>query len=182
MTARDGMIHFEAPEWISRYLQTQAGSWNTSQEKINLAIDLSRQNVQHRTGGPFGACVFHLETGILISAGVNLVPTSQKSIAHAEIVAVSLAQQKLGLLHLTGYELVSSCEPCAMCMASIPWAKISKLTYAASDEDARARGFNEGDKPENWRSLFAARGIEVEGPMEREKAKAVFDLYEGLIY
>ncbi len=182
MSKSQRYIRFDVPAWTKDYVAGLADTAASSAERMKVAVELSRQNIVHKTGGPFGACVFDLSSGKLVSAGVNLVPTSKFSIAHAEIVAISLAQQKLDLLHLHGYELVSSCEPCAMCTASIPWARVSKLTFGADDEDARTCGFNEGVKPENWREIFKAGGIEVEGPVLREEARAVFDLYNGQIY
>ena len=84
---------------------------------MQLAVALSRESVQQKTGGPFGAVVVNDHTGALVSVGINLVTTAGLSIAHAEMVALSLAQLSVGqwnLSHSGPLQLVTSCEPCAM--------------------------------------------------------------------
>jgi tRNA(Arg) A34 adenosine deaminase TadA len=112
------------------------------------------------------------------------------SFLHAEIVALAVAQRKLGCYDLgevsaTGYELVSSTEPCAMCLGAIPWSGVRRVVTAARDEDARAIGFDEGAKPENWIQSLNSRGINVIADIEREAARSILQLYsvqEGHIY
>ena len=111
---------------------------------MRLVIELSRLNVDHGTGGPFGAGIFDLSTDRLIAPGVNLVATTNLSAAHAEMVAIMIAQQVVGYFDLGGeglptYELVASTEPCAMCFGAIPWsvsggscAARARRTHAAS--------------------------------------------------
>ena len=94
------------------------------------------------------------------------------------IVAIASAQQRLGHYDLRqavpgGCALFSSAEPCAMCMGAIPWSGIERLVYAASDEDARAVGFDEGHKPADWIAGYAWRGIQVTSDVMREEAAAM---------
>ena len=115
---------------------------------MRLVIELSRRNVAHGTGGPFGAGVFDLSTNRLVAPGVNLVTTTNLSTAHAEIVAIMIAQQVVGHFDLGGpgrppYELVASTEPCAQCFGSVPWSGVRRLACGARDEDARAIGFED---------------------------------------
>jgi tRNA(Arg) A34 adenosine deaminase TadA len=155
---------------------------------MRLAIELARQNVVRRTGGPFGAAVFEAAGGMLVSVGVNLVEASNCSLAHAEMIAIALAQQALGHYDLGAagtYELVTSVEPCAMCLGAIPWSGLRRVVCGAHGEDAAAIGFDEGVKPADWIGALRQRGIEVIRDMEREDARAVLQQYGqtgGLIY
>lgn len=178
------------PAWIDQLTNESVAMFSSDQEKMHWVIDLSRRNIVADGGGPFGAAIFEVGTGKLVALGVNLVAPSNCSVMHAEIVAIIMAQQRLGTYALgqdgtARYELVSSTEPCAMCMGAIPWAGISRLVYGARDEDARQVGFDEGDKPLNWQQCFARRGIEVVGGVCRDEATAVLQLYgqqQGVIY
>ncbi len=157
---------------------------------MTLITELARLNVQHRTGGPFAAGIFHSNTNSLIAAGVNLVTTSQASIAHAEIVAITFAQQvirhhNLGTEGQPSHELVTSTEPCAMCLGAIPWSGIKALVCGARGEDATAIGFDEGTKPLNWVESLEARGISVTRDVHRNTATQVLQDYiqdGGIIY
>jgi tRNA(Arg) A34 adenosine deaminase TadA len=111
---------------------------------MRLVIELSHSNVDHETGGPFGAGVFDLETNRLIAPGVNLVITSYLSAAHAEIVAIMVAQQVVGHFNLGGpghppYTLATSTKPYAQWFGSGPWSGVRHLVCGARDEGARHR-------------------------------------------
>ncbi|MGK0188366.1 MAG: tRNA(Arg) A34 adenosine deaminase TadA [Verrucomicrobiales bacterium] len=129
-----------------------------------LALENARQG-----GGPFSAGVWDLDEARWVSAGVNLVLSSQLSSAHAEVVAISLAQTALGNWNLgeggRQFELVSSAEPCAMCAGAVPWSGVVSLVFGAGRDEAEAAGFDEGAKPEQWQNELARRGVSVSGPM-----------------
>lgn len=152
--------------------------------------DMARLNVKHRTGGPFAAGVFDSTTNRLVAPGVNLVIATQASIAHAEIVALTLAQQAighhdLGAEGLSTHELVTSTEPCAMCLGAIPWSGIRTLVCGARDEDARSLGFDEGAKPLDWVETLKTRGILVTQDIHRSEAAQVLQDYVndgGIMY
>jgi tRNA(Arg) A34 adenosine deaminase TadA len=157
---------------------------------MRLAIALGKLNVEHGTGGPFGAGVFEQKSGKLIAPGVNMVIPANCSIAHAEIVSVSIAQKILGSYDLSSegmpsYELVTSAAPCAMCLGAIPWSGIRRVICGARDEDTRSIGFDEGTKPTNWALSLEARGIAVVQDILREEARKVLSQYYefgGIIY
>jgi len=131
------------------------------------------------TGGPFGAGIFDF-SGKLIAVGVNRVEVVGLSIAHAEIVAISLAQGLLSTYDLSArgnLELVTSTEPCAMCLGAVPWSGIRRVVCGARDEDARAIGFDEGDKPADWKEKLERRGIEVQVDVCRAAAAEVLREY-----
>ena len=169
---------FRLPSWVAAFVSERGQVYSTTEARMDLAIALARQNVERGTGGPFGAAVFDREQGALLAPGVNLVVSEQCSVLHAEIVALVLAQQRLGRYDLSagmgaGYELVSSTEPCAMCLGAAPWAGIRSLVCGARDEDAREAGFDEGAKPADWVSALADRGIAVQRDVRRVLARAV---------
>ena len=106
------------------------------------------------------------------------------------IVAIVFAQQKvenfdLGTEGFPDYELVTSTEPCAMCLGAIPWSGIKSVVCGARDEDARMIGFDEGEKPKQWIVALEDRGINVTRDICRDKAKAIMQQYVdkgGIIY
>jgi tRNA(Arg) A34 adenosine deaminase TadA len=146
--------------------------------------------MSRKAGGPFAAAVFESATGRLVAAGVNLVTALNSSIAHAEIVAIMLAQQSAGIYDLGGpgmppLELVASSEPCAMCLGALAWSGVRRLVCGAAEEDAASIGFDEGAKPSAWEREFGSRGIEVVRGVCREEAAAVLRQYAeqgGVIY
>ncbi|NEX19696.1 nucleoside deaminase [Thiorhodococcus mannitoliphagus] len=149
---------------------------------MQLVLDLTRAHIRAGTGGPFGAALFDAQSGELISVGVNLVVASHCSIAHAEMVAIASAQQRLGHYDLSqavpgGCVIYSSAEPCAMCLGAIPWSGVERLVCAARDADARAIGFDEGHKPSDWQRGYAERGIEVTRDILRQEASALLRDY-----
>jgi tRNA(Arg) A34 adenosine deaminase TadA len=179
---------FELPAWVEPFLKNYQEPLSTISQRMQLAIALAEENVHQQTGGPFGAVVVNEETGELISVGVNLVTTAALSIAHAEIVALSLAQSAVGTWNLSrsgALQLVSSCEPCAMCFGSLPWSGIKSLICGARKKDAETAGFDEGDKPDNWVRSLQRRGIVVQCSVLRTEAVAVLAQYKddgGAIY
>ncbi|MEX0699835.1 MAG: nucleoside deaminase [Acidimicrobiia bacterium] len=178
------ILHIDLPEWIDEVCPTGA-RFPTIDERMGLAIDFARRNVSAGTGGPFGAGVFDPADGALIAAGVNMVVPGRAVILHAETVALALAGQVLGNFELTGLELVTSTEPCAMCLGAVPWAGVARLVCGARHEDAGAVGFDEGDKPEHWPDALAKRGIEVMLDVRRRESVAVLTDYVnngGIVY
>jgi len=179
---------FELPAWVKPFLVDWQQPLSSIEERMQLAIALSRESVLKKTGGPFGAVVVHEKTGELVSVGINLVTTAGLSIAHAEMVALSLAQLSVGqwnLSHSGPLQLVTSCEPCAMCFGALPWSGISSLICGARKQDAEAAGFDEGDKPDQWVRSLQRRGIEVQRGVLSSDAGAVLAYYRdhgGPIY
>ena len=106
------------------------------------AIELSRRNVRENRGGPFAALVVRDDR--IISTGTNLVTSVNDPTAHAEIVAIREACRTLGTFSLQGCDIVTSCEPCPMCLGAIYWARLNNIFYANSREDAARIGFDDG--------------------------------------
>ena len=108
---------------------------------MGRAIELSRIHMRSGEGGPFGAVI--VKDGRIISEGYNEVISSKDPTAHAEIMAIRKATFKLDTFHLAGCEIYTSCEPCPMCLAAIYWARVEKIYFANTAEDARNIGFDD---------------------------------------
>lgn len=108
---------------------------------LHKAIELARINVAKNAGGPFGALI--VKDNTIIAEGVNIVTASNDPTAHAEIVAIRQACQKLGSFQLTGCTLYASCEPCPMCLSALYWARPAGLYFAATRHDAAKAGFDD---------------------------------------
>lgn len=175
-------IRIELPSWLRAFRRQLPDCLEAPDERMRVAVSLSRQNVNEKSGGPFGALVVVRRTGRLIALGVNRVEPTHCSSAHAEIVALTLAQQSLANWNLAEaglgeLELVSSCEPCAMCLGAIPWSGVTSVLCGATKSDAEAAGFDEGDRPEAWTDRLEARGIRVTTGLLRNEAAAVLADY-----
>jgi len=189
MSPHANEICFQLPQWLDNHAGHYSPTTDVN-EQMRFVVGAARRNVLEQTGGPFAAAVFEVDNGTLVSLGVNLVATQGLSVLHAEIVALSLAQHlcKSHDLSRAGqgrHRLVSSVEPCAMCLGAIPWSGVKEVVTGARDADARAIGFDEGHKPAAWESGLRQRGIEVTTGVLREAARDVLRLYQqqgGPIY
>ena len=108
---------------------------------LREAIQLSMEKMEAGEGGPFGAIV--ARGGEIVGTGWNRVTSTNDPTAHAEIVAIRDACSRLGTFTLSGCDIYSSCQPCPMCLAAIYWARLERLYYAASAEDAARAGFDD---------------------------------------
>jgi tRNA(Arg) A34 adenosine deaminase TadA len=109
-------------------------------EWLAQAVNLATENVA-AGGGPFGAIV--LRDGITIATGTNQVTPTLDPTAHAEVVAIRNACKAVGDFRLTGCVLVSSCEPCPLCLSAALWARLDRVIYAADRHDAASAGFDD---------------------------------------
>jgi tRNA(Arg) A34 adenosine deaminase TadA len=176
-------LKIQLPDWVGKFLSQDECLYPKIEERMRLVIELSRQNIEHQTGGPFAAAVFD-QQGNLIAPGVNMVTSANCSILHAEIVAIALAQKVLGRYDLSDggtdkYDLISTTEPCAMCLGAVPWSGVSRLICAARDEDARKIGFDEGSKPADWIGELEKRRIIVLRDILRPEATKVLKKYQS---
>lgn len=157
---------------------------------MGVAVALARENVVSRTGGPFGAAIFERTSGRLVAGGVNLVLPMKNSVLHAEIVAIMLAEAALesftlGVESGTEHELVTSCEPCAMCLGAIHWSGVTRLVTGATKEDVEGIQFEEGPVFRESYQYLEKRGMTIRTAVLREEANAVLQLYatmNGEIY
>ncbi len=143
-------------------------------EFMKIAIELSIESV-NKNGGPFGSVV--VKDNKIIAKGSNKVTFSNDPTAHGEIVAIREACKKLNNFNLSGCELYSTCEPCPMCLSAIYWARIDKVYYANTREDARKIDFDDSliyselDKKINERKISMTQ-------MMRNEALKAFELWD----
>jgi len=182
-------LEIALPGWIGEVVRWDR-PYRTDDARMGLAIALSRENVDRELGGPFGAAVFAAESGEVVGVGVNSVERLGCSVLHAETVALMYAQHRVGSFSLAvpagpGYELVSSCEPCAMCLGAVHWSGVRRLVTGATRADASALGFDEGPVfPESY-AYLERRGLQVAREVLRHEAAAVLTRYRdrgGRVY
>jgi len=184
-------VTLNLPEWLNMMLSGKALLLPDPETRMRWVIELSRLNVENASGGPFAAAVFERETGRLLGAGVNRVEPLNLSPAHAEVMAIAFAQQKmktydLGANATEPTELVTSSQPCLMCLGAVLWSGVTRVVYAAPAADVSTiLGFDEGPLPREWQGELRKRGIEVQGEFLRAEAAAVLELYknkQGTVY
>jgi tRNA(Arg) A34 adenosine deaminase TadA len=182
------VIHIEYPPWIDQVVDWKRSSFS-DEDRMRVAIDVAKANVEHGTGGPFGAAIFENESGRLIAVGMNSVVRYNNCTLHGEMVAFMMAQQAVGSFTLKNerveHQLFTSCEPCAMCLGTTLWSGVRRLVCGAARDDASELAFEEGPVfPESYKYL-EDRGIEIVHNVLREEARAVLELYRaksGKIY
>lgn len=169
------------PEWIPDFLRSRVSrDLSEVSARMDLILEMATLHVSEGTGGPFAAGVFSMSNHRLVAVGVNLVMPAATPVAHAEVVAFTMAGQALGSFDLSASgptELVSSTEPCAMCLGAVQWSGVRRLVCGASDADARSIGFDEGHKPDDWVAGLEARGVEVLQGVRRDAAAKVLRGY-----
>lgn len=170
------------PAWLVRVARRQAAPLQSVEDRMRFVIGLSARNVAERTGGPFAAAVFDGGRGRLVACAVNRVVPEGISVAHAEILALSFAQRMVGSHTLCNIrsgdlELVTSSEPCAMCLGAIPWSGVGSVVCGARIADAVRAGFDEGQRPAGWVGGLRRRGIAVLRDVCRAEAAAVLMRY-----
>jgi tRNA(Arg) A34 adenosine deaminase TadA len=182
-------LEIAPPAWLEDLVEWER-AYDSDEERMRLVVALARENVLRQSGGPFGAAVFEARAGRVVAAGVNSVTRLGNSVLHAEVVAIMLAQHRVASFTLAGpdlprHELVTSCEPCAMCLGATLWSGVRRLVCGAAREDATALGFDEGPVFDASYEHLRARGIAVERGVLRREAAAVLELYRdrgGPIY
>lgn len=178
-------VHLTLPAWVHDAVDT-ARSYDSDADKVSLAIALSARNVDAGSGGPFGAAVFGPDHRV-IAIGVNRVMPHTCSVAHAEMMAYMLAQQRTQRVRLNRdaedrplgpIVLATSSQPCCQCYGATIWAGIDRLLIGARAEDVMAlTEFDEGPLPADWVGELEKRGIAVTRDIERQAACAVLGGY-----
>jgi tRNA(Arg) A34 adenosine deaminase TadA len=110
-------------------------------EFMRRAVELSAQHMRAGAGGPFGAII--VKDGKVIAEGWNRVTSSNDPTAHAEVTAIRDACAALGSFSLEGCDIYTSCEPCPMCLSAIYWARLDRIYFANTRQDAAAIGFDD---------------------------------------
>ena len=181
-------VHLTLPAWVHEHVDANR-TYPDDGAKVALAIELSRLNIESRSGGPFGAAVFGPDDRI-VAVGVNRVLPQQCSLAHAETMAYMLAQQRTQRSRLNELEdgtrvgpftLATSAQPCCQCYGATFWAGVDRLLIGARSEDVESlTEFDEGPLPADWTGELHRRGIEVVRDLHRDDARAVLRQYGEL--
>ncbi|WP_189457904.1 nucleoside deaminase [Cognatilysobacter bugurensis] len=177
-------VHLTLPAWVHD-LDT-SGPFDSDEAKVAFAIDLSQRNIDAASGGPFGAAVFDAGDR-LIAVGVNRVLPHACSVAHAEMMAYMLAQQRTQRVRLNEdangasvgpITLATSSQPCCQCYGATVWAGIDRLLIGARSEDVESlTEFDEGPLPADWAGELERRGIAVVRDVLRDRACDVLRAY-----
>lgn len=181
-------VHLTLPAWVHEHVDADR-TYPGDGAKVALAVELSRLNIESRSGGPFGAAVFGPDDRI-VAVGVNRVLPQQCSLAHAETMAYMLAQQRTQRSRLNELEdgtrvgpftLATSAQPCCQCYGATFWAGVDRLLIGARSEDVESlTEFDEGPLPADWIGELHRRGIEVVRDLHRDDARAVLRQYGEL--
>ena len=173
----------DLPAWVEEVVE-----WNrrleTDEDRMRLAIRLAGENVERGTGGPFGAVIVERNSGRLVGVGVNSVVRLNSSALHGEIVAIMMAQQRvrsytLAAPGMPAHELVTSCEPCAMCLGGALWSGVRRIVCGATRDDATRLMFEEGPVFPQSYAYLEERGIEVTRNVLRGEARDVLERYRA---
>jgi tRNA(Arg) A34 adenosine deaminase TadA len=176
-------VVIEYPEWVNEIVD---GSrvLPTDDDRMRLAIRLARENVERGTGGPFGAVIVERDSGRVVAVGVNSVVRLNNCTLHGEMVAIMMAQQRVGSFTLAApgmpvHELVTSCEPCAMCLGGALWSGVRRIVCGAAREDASRLKFEEGPVFAQSYAYLEERGIQVTRNVLRDEARDVLERYRA---
>jgi tRNA(Arg) A34 adenosine deaminase TadA len=172
-------VSIHLPEWINERVEWQR-PLTSDQEKMALTLTLAQENVRRKTGGPFASIIVHRHSGLLLSVGVNQVVPQNNSTLHGEVLAIMFGEQRLQQFSLglaEEYELFTSCEPCAMCMGAVLWSGVKRLVCAATGDDARAIGFDEGPVFESSYDYLQNAGVQVQRQLLQAEGRAVLESY-----
>ncbi|ANS69342.1 CMP/dCMP deaminase zinc-binding [Streptomyces lincolnensis] len=179
--------HVALPAWIDDELAGTPGVLPDRDDRMRLVHRLADRNWREGDGGPFAALVAERESGRIVSVGVNVVLTSGVSSAHAEVVALGLAQTALGGWDLGGeglpdHELVVNWRPCVQCYGATMWSGVRGLVVAGEGPELEEiTTFDEGPLGADWAEQFEARGIDVVHDVLRDEALAVFRAYRKAV-
>ena len=138
------------------------------------AIELSIKSAS-TIGGPFGSVI--VKDNKIISEGSNEVTSSNDPTAHAEIVAIRKACQKLRKFNLSGCEIYTTCEPCPMCLSAIYWAHIENIYYANTRLDAKNIDFDDSFIYSEMNKEINSRKIKMY-QMHRDEALEAFKIWD----
>ncbi len=122
---------------------------------------------------PFGASLVHTRSGKTLLRALNNVMGEFDPSSHAEVRAIRRATRRLKNVSLAGYTLYTTCEPCPMCMSTALWARVDRVVYGATIEDAN-RHFDQIQIPAAEVAARSDMSCLVEGPLLRDHCYALF--------
>jgi tRNA(Arg) A34 adenosine deaminase TadA len=145
----------------------------THEDYLNKAITIAQKSMAANQGGPFGCVV--VKDGEIIAEGTNAVTSTNDPSAHAEMVAIRKACQKLNSFQLTDCVIYTSCEPCPMCLGAIYWARPKAVYFASTRQDAANIGFDDQFIYDELNKPLAERKI----PFHKVNLESAANLFEN---
>lgn len=142
---------------------------------MKLAIDLALKGIDKHGHGPFGAVV--VSGSEVIGVGTNRVTSTIDPTAHAEVCAIRDACKRVNSFALRDCDIYTSCEPCPMCLGAIYWARIKRVYYGASREDAAKVQFDDQHFYEEFKKSPEHRTIPMLQVM-RSHCLEIFSLWQ----
>jgi guanine deaminase len=119
---------------------------------MRRAIEIGRSALDQPGALPYGAVVVRENT--IVGEGLNRAPLLSDPTSHGEVEAIREACRTLGGLDLSDCELFTSCEPCAMCTATMYMVGIRRLYYAATMDHSRAMYVELEKLGDRWKRKF----------------------------
>ena len=150
-----------------------AGQAATDQQRMRETFEFTARSLETAHPVPFGALIVDTRTGKMLMRGTNAVLRESDPSSLSETRAVRLACKKLKRPSLAGYTMYSTCEPCPMCMANALWARIDRVVFGATIDDANRHclQIHIPAKEVARRSDIACR---VDGPILRDLCNTLF--------
>ncbi len=147
------------------------------EELMRLAIEKTREGI---AGGqsPFGSII--VKGGEVVASTHNTVWRDTDPTAHAEVNCLRAAAKALRSIDLAGCTLYSTCEPCPMCLAAIHWARVDRVVFGASIDDAATAGFSELRVAAELLAELGRSPLKVEGGLLRDECVALFEEWKRL--
>jgi tRNA(adenine34) deaminase len=144
-----------------------------NEQLMRLALEVAH-NATHKGDVPVGAIVINAD-GVVIGKGFNEREANNDPTAHAEVVAIRNAAERLQKSRLDDCTLIVTLEPCAMCAGAIAQSRINKVIFGAWDEKAGAVG-SVWDVLRDPRSIFKVEVIS--GVLEQECAALLTEFFQ----
>lgn len=145
----------------------------TDRERMAALAAFTARSLSTARPRPFGASIIHTKSGKLLLRALNNVAQEFDPSAHAEVRAIRLATERLKQISLAGYTLYTTCEPCPMCMSTALWARLDRVVFGATIEDAN-RHCNQIQIPATEVAARSDMTCVVDGPVLRERCYALF--------
>lgn len=147
----------------------------TDADAMRAAIVQARAGIA--TGqSPFGAVI--LRGGAVVASAHNAVWLDGDPTAHAEVKAIRRAAVSLGTIDLSGCAILSTCEPCPMCLAAIHWSKLDRVAFGATIADAAAAGFTELHVAAAELARLGGSRLMVEQGPCRDECRELFEIWK----
>lgn len=176
-------IRIEYPGWVMRQVDWTR-VYPGHRDRMRVALLVARENVERKTGGPFGAAIFEADNGRLVAVGIEQVNTHTNPLHHAEMFALAMAAKQLGSARLEGpgmpdLELYTTAEPCPMCVGALLLSGIAGLVCGATIDDLSAAGYERlPDIGATFGDLMRL-GVHVRTEVLRDEARDILRLFRA---